>query len=64
MKITLITDHFDTMDQAYSEMEQAGLNPVEMNVPAVKNESHWHDFSTWLYVLEGVSPACPSTRRQ
>jgi hypothetical protein len=54
MKITVHRKHFNSPEQAYDEMEIAGLYPTEMDVPAVKNESHWHDFSTWIYMLEGV----------
>jgi hypothetical protein len=53
MKVSLHRDHFSSPEQAYDEMEIAGLYPVEMDVPAVKNESHWHRFSTWIYILEG-----------
>ena len=24
-----------------------------MDIPAVKNQSHWHDFFTWIFILEG-----------
>ena len=53
MKLSVHRDHFRSPEQAYDEMEINGLYPVEMDVPAVKNESHWHEFSTWMYVLEG-----------
>jgi len=54
MKITVHRNHFNSPDGAYYEIEIAGLYAVEMSVPEVKNESHWHDFSTWIYMLEGV----------
>lgn len=53
MKLSVHRDHFKSPKQAYGEIEIAGLYAVEMNVPAVKNESHWHDFSTWIFILEG-----------
>ncbi len=53
MKITVHRNHFNSPDRAYDEIEIAGLYAVEMSVPAVKNESHWHDFSTWIYILQG-----------
>jgi hypothetical protein len=46
MKLSVHRDHFNSP-------EIAGLYTVEMNIPAVKNESHWHDFSTWIFILEG-----------
>jgi hypothetical protein len=54
MKITVHENHFKSASQAYDEIEVAGKFPMEMDVPAVSNESHWHRFSTWIYVLEGV----------
>ena len=53
MKITVHRNHFDSDAQAYDEIELAGMYPVEMIVPAVRNESHWHRFSTWIYIIHG-----------
>ena len=53
MKLTVHRDHFSSPEQAFDEIEIAGLYTVETDVPEVKNESHWHDFSTWIYILEG-----------
>ena len=73
MKITVHKNHFDSASQAFDEIEIAGRYATEMDVPAVKNESHWHRFSTWIYILEGellitdtardkVLPAGPGSR--
>lgn len=53
MKIAVHPDHFSSRAQAYDEIEIAALHPVDMTVPPVSNDSHWHDFSTQLYILEG-----------
>ena len=53
MKITVHRNHFSSASQAYDEIEIAGRHVVEMDVPAVSNDSHWHRFSTWIYILEG-----------
>ena len=53
MKISVHHNHFSLPEEAFDELEVNGLFPVEMDVPAVKNESHWHDFSTWIYILQG-----------
>lgn len=53
MRITVHHNHFSLPEEAFRELEQNNLFPVEMNVPPVKNESHWHDFSTSFYILEG-----------
>ena len=53
MKITVHEKYFNSTSQAFDEIEIAGKYAAEMDVPAVSNESHWHRFSTWIYVLEG-----------
>ena len=53
MKISVHHDHFSLPEEAYDELKRNGLFPVEMDVPAVKNESHWHEFSTSIYILDG-----------
>jgi hypothetical protein len=53
MKIAVHNGHFSSQAQIWDELEVSGLYPVEMNVPAVKNESHWHRFSTRIYIIEG-----------
>ena len=52
-KIVVHPNHFSSENQIFDELEINGLYVAEMDVPAVTNESHWHDFSTWLYILEG-----------
>ena len=54
MQIIVQENHFNSPSQASEEIDKAGQFPVEMGVPAVCNESHWHRFSTWIYVLEGT----------
>ena len=53
MKVSVHHGHFSAPEEAFDELEWNGLFPVEMDVPAVKNESHWHDFSTLIFILEG-----------
>ncbi len=52
-KIVVHNNHFSSEEQVFDELEINGLHVVEMEIPAVKNESHWHEFSTWFYILEG-----------
>ncbi|NIM69290.1 MAG: hypothetical protein GTN86_10835 [Xanthomonadales bacterium] len=61
-KISVHTDHFSDAAQALDEIEAAGWHVVEMDVPAVRNESHWHTFSTRIYILEGVLNITDSAR--
>lgn len=53
MNIRVHPSYFATPLQAFAEIEANQLYPVEMSVPPVSNESHWHSFSTWIYILEG-----------
>jgi uncharacterized RmlC-like cupin family protein len=45
--------YFRTPEQAFAEIAAQELYPVEMLVPPVRNASHWHGFSTRIYILEG-----------
>ncbi|TNE36419.1 MAG: hypothetical protein EP347_11185 [Alphaproteobacteria bacterium] len=40
-------------DEAIAEATAAGLHPVTIEVPADKNDFHWHDFNSTAYLLEG-----------
>jgi hypothetical protein len=53
LRISVHHEHFSLPEEAFGELEQEGLFPLEMEVPAVKNESHWHDFTTSFYILQG-----------
>lgn len=52
--ITVHPDHFTTAEEALEKIAAAGLHVMQANVPAVKNQGHWHTFSTRIYILEGV----------
>ncbi|MSQ99685.1 MAG: hypothetical protein EXR85_10400 [Xanthomonadales bacterium] len=53
MNIRVHQGYFRELDQAVAEIAAQQLYPVEMLVPPVSNESHWHSFSTRIYILEG-----------
>jgi hypothetical protein len=53
MNIAVFHDHFSTLDEAQKEIAEHQLYPIEMAVPPVDNQSHWHDFSTRIYILDG-----------
>ena len=46
-------DHFSNEDDARAEIEAAGFWPIMIEFPPEKNDDHWHDFDSMLYVLEG-----------
>ena len=53
MRISVRDGHFKHASQAHEEIASLGLYAVEMTVPPVRNGSHWHRFSTRIYILEG-----------
>jgi uncharacterized RmlC-like cupin family protein len=53
MNIRVHQGYFHEPDQAIAEIEAQQLYPVEMLVPPVSNASHWHCFSTRIYILDG-----------
>ncbi|HKJ18368.1 MAG TPA: hypothetical protein VJ984_13535 [Xanthomonadales bacterium] len=53
MNITVDQDHFTSPETAREELAEQGLHIFEMSIPPVDNHSHWHSFSTIIYVLEG-----------
>jgi len=65
MKIGVRPDYFNHPSQAFEEIADHGLHPLEMNVQPVRNESHWHRFSTRIYILAGelniTDSACKQT---
>ncbi len=52
-KIVLHPNYFSSQDHVFDELEMNGMYVSEMDVPAVANEPHWHNFSTWIYIVEG-----------
>ena len=44
---------FESEEEATRKAEAAGLFPITLEVPADDNESHWHDFNSEIYILEG-----------
>ena len=47
-------DHFTTEAQARKELETAGLYVVPFEAPAGENPTHWHEFESATYILEGI----------
>ena len=53
MAIDVTYDCFSTEDEARAEIEAAGFHPIPVTFEPAKNEVHWHDFDSMVYVLEG-----------
>lgn len=47
------TDHFSTEAEAVAEIKEAGYWPLTIEFQPEKNENHWHDFDSMLFLLEG-----------
>jgi len=62
MKISVHQNHFSLPSEARDEIESLSLHIMEMKVPPVRNESHWHTFSTRIYILEGELNITDSAR--
>ena len=53
MGYTLTESHFSTEDEARAEIEARGWRPITIDLDAMANDLHWHDFDAVLYVLDG-----------
>ena len=61
--ISVRRDYFTGPSQAFEEIKAHGLHAVKMKVEPVVNESHWHRFSTRIYILEGELLITDSARK-
>ena len=53
MSYTLTEGHFSTEDEARAEIEALGWEAITIDLDAMDNDLHWHDFDAVLYVLDG-----------
>jgi len=64
MEVTVQADYFTDRSQVIKEIESFEMHAAEMDVPPVKNDSHWHEFSTRIYILEGELNITDSARNR
>ena len=57
MKSKITRNHFSTEAEALVEIAEAKYFPLTIDVPAEKNDVHWHDFDTMLFMLDGALTA-------
>lgn len=62
MKISVQEKYFTDPATVFEEIEARGLHSMEMKVPPVTNDSHWHIFSTRIYILDGELNITDSAR--
>jgi len=53
VKISVEQNHFPSPEAVRQEIADQGMHLCEMKFPAVDNQSHWHRFSTLIYILDG-----------
>jgi len=53
MGVKIYRNHFSSEDEAVAEVEHAGLHAVAVDIPAVENDFHWHDFDAVTYIVSG-----------
>jgi hypothetical protein len=53
MQASVMKDHFSTEAEAIAAINAAGFYPAILDIPAVTNKTHWHDFDSMLFVLDG-----------
>ncbi len=53
MGFTLVEGHFTTEAEALAEIAERGWFAVTVDVAAVDNGLHWHDFDSVNFILEG-----------
>ena len=53
MNVKICRNHFTTEEEAVAEIERAGLHAAAIDIPAVENDFHWHDFDAKIYVVSG-----------
>jgi hypothetical protein len=51
-KMKSVSTYKDEAD-AYAQIEEAGYHAVPMNFSALKNDYHWHDFDSLIYITKG-----------
>ena len=53
MTLNIQEDYFKTESDILHEIEAAGYHPVTIDFPPEKNEAHWHDFDSMVFILDG-----------
>ena len=54
MDAKITTQHFNSEEESVAENRAMGFHPLTIDVPAVTNDFHFHDFDSVTYMLEGA----------
>tara|TARA_B110000902_G_scaffold226603_1_gene265357 strand:+ start:557 stop:892 length:336 start_codon:yes stop_codon:yes gene_type:complete len=44
---------FKNEEEAFAQIEEAGYHVFAADYPAIKNDFHWHDFDSLIYIIKG-----------
>ncbi len=44
---------FKNKEEALAQIEEAGYHVFAADYPAIKNDFHWHDFDSLIYITKG-----------
>ena len=53
MQFSCTPSQFADESEAIALAEAAGEHPLALDIEAVQNDFHWHDFQTTTYIVEG-----------
>jgi hypothetical protein len=53
MQFSCTPDRFASEAEAIAMAEAAGEHPLALDIEAVENDYHWHDFQTTTYIVGG-----------
>lgn len=51
--VSVTADGFDSFEAASASFSKRGLHLLELSVPPVSNDPHWHSFDAEFYILDG-----------
>jgi hypothetical protein len=51
-KVQKVTSYKDEAE-AYAQIKEAGYYAYKSDFPALKNDFHWHDFDSLIYITSG-----------
>ena len=53
MEATIFKNYSKSEEEVVAEIREMGFHPLTIDVPAVTNDFHFHDFDSVTYILDG-----------
>jgi mannose-6-phosphate isomerase-like protein (cupin superfamily) len=57
MRFTNTEGHFSTEEEAFAEIAARGWHAVALDVVGEKEEFHWHEFDSVVFIVNGIAAA-------